>query len=266
MRPPWTDRCRGLRGFTLVEMILALGIFVLLAGAIFASVQAVTTASAVLGEEQVRARRLDAFLSWCRQGFRNLPARAEVLLRTRDTGAAGLAVDLLIRRAPGAFSLGEFDAQGPDLVLSALPDGRGGATLSVARYPGSWNLNEITQNLREEDWVPLLRDIRLLRWTFWDAVQEQFVEQWPEGRPRPELMRLELTLQTGEEYVAVFRLPPLEFRGDFSGEAENAQQQDGAENTPNDPNVPETLNAPPNPNVPPTISPGQGRNPRINVP
>lgn len=208
------------RGFTLVEMVLALTIFALLAGAVFSSVQAVTSASVVLGEEQVRARRLDAFLGWCRRGFRNLPARAEVVLRTRETGSAGLAVDLLIRRAPGAFALGEFDALGPDMVLSALPDGRGGATLSVARFPGSWRIEEISENLRPEDWVPLLRDVRLLRWTFWDPGQEEFVEQWPEGRPRPELIRLQMTLQTGEEYDAVFRPPRLEYRGDFSGDGD----------------------------------------------
>jgi hypothetical protein len=212
-------------------MVLALSIFALLAGAVFTSVQAVTSASAVLAEEQVRARRLDAFLGWCRRGFRNLPARAQIILRTRETGSAGLAVDLLIRRAPGAFALGEFDALGPDLVISALPDGRGGATLSVARYPGSWSTNDIAKNLQPDDWVPLLEEIRLLRWTFWDPGQEEFVEQWPDGRPKPELIRLQMTLQTGEEYDAVFRPPRLVFRGDFSGDGEGlGEETPGLEN------------------------------------
>jgi len=220
-------RKRGRGGFTLIEVILALGIFSLLAGALFFSVQAVTTANAVLGQEQMRARKVDAFLNWCRRGFRNLGPRSEIILRTRETGAAGLAVDLVIRRAPGAFSLGEFDAIGPDLVLSAIPDGKGSATLSVARFPGSWSLTESSERLRPEDWLPLLEGIRLLRWSFWNPPEQMFQDEWPEGRPLPEMMRLVMTLESGEEIEAVFRPPRLVSRGDASGEEEGQPQPEG---------------------------------------
>lgn len=217
------------RGFTLIEVILALGIFSLLATAVFFSVQAVTTASAVLGQEQMRSRKVDAFLNWCRRGFRSLGARSEIVLRTRDAGASGLAVELIIRRAPGAFSLGEFDAVGGDLILAARPDGRGGATLSVARFPGSWTLEESAEKLRDEDWVSLLEGVRLLRWTFWNPVEQEFQDQWQEGLPLPELLRLQLTLETGEEIEAVFRPPRLENRGDPSGTGETEPEQPGIE-------------------------------------
>jgi prepilin-type N-terminal cleavage/methylation domain-containing protein len=210
---------RGRRGFTLVEVILALGIFAVLAGAIFAAVQAVSNASAILGVEQLRARKTDALLSWMRQGFRALPARAEVVLRTRDSGAGGLAVELIIRRAPGAFGLGEFDAAGADLVLGAIPDGRGGATLQVARFPGTWTLDELSRNLRREDWLPLFEGIRTLRWSFWSPEEKRFFEEWPEGSGRPVLVRLQMTLASGEEIEAVFRPPNLVFRGE--GGADN---------------------------------------------
>jgi prepilin-type N-terminal cleavage/methylation domain-containing protein len=205
------------RAFTLIEVILALGIFSLLATALFFSVQAVTTASAVLGQEQMRSRKVDAFLNWCRRGFRNLGPRSEIILRTRETGNAGLAVELVIRRAPGAFSLGEFDALGADVILAAIPDGRGGAALSIARFPGSWSLQESAERLQPGDWLPMLDGIRLLRWGFWNPLEETFQEEWPEGRPLPELLRLQLTLDTGEEVEAVFRPPKLENRGDPSG-------------------------------------------------
>lgn len=211
------------QGFTLVEVILALGIFAVLAGAIFTAVQAVSNASAVLGVEQMRARKTDALLSWMRKGFRGLPARSEVILRTRDAGAGGRAVELVIRRAPGAFGLGEFDAVGADLVLGALPDGRGGATLHVARFPGAWTMEELSRNLRQEDWVPLFEGIRTLRWTFWSPEEERFLEEWPEGRGRPVLIRLQMTLESGEEVEAVFRPPNLVFRGDTSGLGEETE-------------------------------------------
>jgi len=219
------------RAFTLIEVILALGIFSLLAGALFFSVQAVTTASAVLGHEQMRSRKVDAFLNWCRRGFRNLGPRSEIILRTRETGAAGLAVEIIIRRAPGAFSLGEFDAVGGDLILAAIPDGRGGATVSVARFPGTWTLQESAEKLQAADWLPLLEGVRLLRWSFWNSLEEIFQEEWPEGRPLPELLRLEMTLDSGEEIEAVFRPPRLEKRGEPSeiddGEVTETQREEG---------------------------------------
>lgn len=212
-----------LRGFSLVEMILALGIFALLAGAVFISVQAITTASVTLAEEQMRARRMDAFLTWCRRGFRAVPPRALLILRTRDTGPAGLAVELILRRSPGAFSLGEWDARGPDLVLAALPDGKGTATLAIARFPGAWSLDDLGKNLRDQDWLPLLEGIRTLRWSFWDPVAAQFVEQWPPDTPLPELVRLQMRMATGEEVDSVFRIPRLTFRGQIP-EADNQDE------------------------------------------
>lgn len=231
---------RGLRasqGFTLVEVILALGIFAIIAGAIFVAVQAVSSASAVLGVEQLRARKTDALLSWMRQGFRGVPARGELILRTRDTGAGGRAVELIIRRAPGAFGLGEPDALGGDLVLGALPDGRGGATLHVARFPGSWSLQELSRNLRPEDWIPLYEDIRTLRWTFWVPEEQRFIEEWPEGRGRPELLRLQMTLASAEEIEAVFHLPNLVFRGGEAVAPDDSEDSE-AENDPPAPPAP----------------------------
>lgn len=202
-------------GFTLVEIIVALGIFSLLAGAIFFSVEAVTRASGVLTLEQVRSRKIDAFLQWCRRGFRALNARSEILLQTREYGSAGLAVDLIIRKAPGAFSLGDFDSRGPDLTISAVPDGRGGAEVCVARISSEPDLQKCFEQLRSEDWVKLLEDVRLLRWSFWIPEEEKFAEQWPAGRGLPRMLRLQMTLRSGEEIEAVFRTPRLVARGEM---------------------------------------------------
>ena len=223
---------RGLRAFTLIEVMLALAIFMILAGAVFFSVQSVTTASAVLGIEQLRSRKTDAFLSWCRRGFRSISGRSEIILRTRETGSAGLAVELIIRRAPGAFSLGEIDGAGGDVILGAIPDGKGGATLSVARFPGSWSLEDATKQLRNEDWFPLLENIRTLQWTFWNEPSGEFIEEQPAGSPMPELIRLRMTLESGEEIDSVFRPPRLVTRGQSPSEedeqsGENPEEGEG---------------------------------------
>lgn len=201
------SRCRS--GFTLVEVILAMLIFSLLAGAVFVSVSAVSNASAVLGVEQMNHRKLDAFVRWCRQGFQNISGQSELFLRTRDAGAAGRAVELVLRRAPGAFPLGEFDARGSDILLGAIPDGRGGAVFSVARLPGGLSGDAFDQELARAEWFPVLEGIRTLRWEFWNPAEEAFIEEWPEGRGLPERIRLRISLQDGNEVEATFRLPRL---------------------------------------------------------
>lgn len=213
--------------FTLIEIMLALAIFAVLAGAVFMSVQAVSNASAMLGVEQMRARKIDAFLSWCRRGFRSVSSRSEMTLRTRETGSAGLAVELILRRAPGAFPLGEADAAGGDLILAAIPDGRGTAVFSIARFPGTWSLEDTEKQLKPEDWFPLLEGIRTLQWGFWDNTSAEFVDMLPEGSPLPELVRLRMSLETGEEIEAVFRPPKLTPRGEWqrSDEAEDGENQ-----------------------------------------
>lgn len=197
------------QGFTLIEVMLALMIFTLLAGAVFTSVQAVSSASAVLGVEQLRARKIDAFLTWVRRGFRNLSGRSEVILRTRDSGGAGRAVELIIRRAPGAFSLGEFDANGGEVVLSAIPDGRGTATISVTRFPSSMSVSDSVKFLEKAEWLPLLEGVRTLQWTFWNPDEQKFIEEWTEGQPLPKLVHLKMGLDSGEIVEAVFRPPQL---------------------------------------------------------
>jgi prepilin-type N-terminal cleavage/methylation domain-containing protein len=209
-RSPLFVALRFRRGaFTLVEVLIALAIFAMLAGAIFISVSAVTKASGTLAVEQIQTRKLDAFISWCRKGFRNLSASSRVFVRTRDSGAAGRAVELILRNAPGAFSIGELDALGSDLVLSAVPDGKGAAVFSIARVPGGKSFLDFDRELARAEWLPVLDGIKTLRWTFWNPVDQKFVEEWQEGQGLPEMIRLDITLATGESLGATFRLPRL---------------------------------------------------------
>lgn len=196
-------------GFTLVEVILALLIFSFLVGAIFMSVSAVTNASAMLGDEQMRARKIDAFVRWVRSGFLNLSAASRIEIRTRDTGAAGLAIDLLIRDAPGCFPLGQFDAMGSDVILSTIPDGRGGAEFSLARLPSGLEEAEFDRAVEDAVWFPVMEGIRTLRWGFLNPATGEFEETWDRPEETPDIINLAITLATGEVVDSYFYLPRL---------------------------------------------------------
>lgn len=202
-------------GFTLVEVVLALMIFSFLVGAIFMSVAAVTNASAMLGDEQMRARKVDAFVRWVRSGFLNLSGDSSIEIQTRDTGAAGLAIDLVVRQAPGCFGLGEYDAVGGDVVLSTIPDGRGGADFSLARLPGGLEEAEFDRAIEDANWFPVMQGIRTLQWAFLNPVTGEFDETWDRPNETPEMIRLSFELVSGEALETLFFIPRLSEGTDF---------------------------------------------------
>lgn len=196
-------------GFTLFEVILASTIFVLLAGGIFFSVSTSMSAADELGRQQIEVRQGSAFIRFLRKGFLNLPVEAEIAVSTRTSGASGDAVDLIIRRAPGAFETGALEAQGGGIVLSTMPDGRGKSTFSLIRFPDKLGESDLTRYLDSVTWLPLLDNVEKLRWRFWDGDRREFVELWERKDTHPELIELTLQRAGDGEQTSFFRLPRL---------------------------------------------------------
>jgi general secretion pathway protein J len=195
-------------GFTLVEMLLAIAIFVLLVGAVYTVVSVAVTASSNLGEEQMEARKLGAFQDFLRRGFVNLPVEAEISLRARSRGSLGKGMELVIRPAAGAFEVGPASGQGSGVVLGTISD-KEGTQFSVARFPARLDQDALTQYLDKALWMPILSKVDSLRWRFWDKNLNQFVETWDKGQEHPEM--IELTMGVGGEppFTSIFRLPAL---------------------------------------------------------
>lgn len=199
----------NLRGFTLFEMILAATIFVILAGGIYFSISTSVSAANELGLEQVESRKNGSFARFIRSGFLNLPVEAEISVGTRNAGPQGNTVDLIIRRAPGAFTTGALDALGGGLALSALPDRKGKSTLSITRFPERLDEGELGKYLETALWLPLLENVETLRWRFWDENLSDWTELWERKDSHPQLIELTLIRAGEPEQVSVFRIPQL---------------------------------------------------------
>lgn len=213
-------KARG--GFTLLEVILAISIFVLLAGAIYFVVASSVRVGEMVGDHQITSREIDACERFLRDGFRNLPAAAQFEVGTRDLGQLGTAIDLVIWRAAGGFSIGNVDASGSSVVLSAVPDGRGKARLSLTRFAEKRPESELQAHLARAEWLPLLEDIDALRWRFRPPGVSGFVEIWTKGQGRPEFVELEISAAGMEAMTWVFYLPALRQLGN-SGNRTAAQ-------------------------------------------
>lgn len=205
---------RQLAAFTLVEIILAMGIFLLMAGGIYLAVSTSVRASAELGTAQMDARKFSSFIRFLREGFSNLPAEAELSLRSRDQGHRGRSVELLIRRAAGAFETGALESFGSGVVLGALPDGKGKSRFSLMRFSDTLSESDRDRFLDQAEWLPVLENVELVKWRFWNPQQNQYVETWEPGQGRPELVELTLQAVGDPAITCFFRLPQLAKQGE----------------------------------------------------
>lgn len=196
------------RGFTLFEMVVVLAIFVLLAGGIYATVNAAVRATATLTEENLQIQRLNAFVSLMRRTFHNLPANARFAGGVRAEGGDGFP-EITLRDAPGVFAWGLGGPSAGTALLTARPRLGGGRELSLMLLPGSLGEMERRDGLERGAWLRLLPDLREVKWRFYNLEQQEWVEQWLEGE-RPPLVELNLQL-LGEEVPRqfIFWLPPV---------------------------------------------------------
>ena len=199
---------KNARAFTLFEMVVVIAIFVLLAGGIYATVNAAVRATATLSEENLQIQRLNAFVSLLRRAFHNLPANAVFSGGVRSQDGDGFA-EIVLRDAPGVFAWGLGGPSSGTALLSARPRLGGGREISLMLLPGSLGEMERREALQDGKWLRLLPDLREVQWRFYDEAQQDYVDEWPEGA-RPPLIELNLTL-LGEEVPRkfVFWLPPV---------------------------------------------------------
>lgn len=200
---------RRKRGFTLFEVMIAMGILVFLVGGIYFSVSTAVSSSIQLATVQMEARQQNAFVRFLREGFLNLPAGAKIFLRTRDLGQRGRAVELLIERASGAFETGVLEAQGSGVVLAVIPDGKGAGHFSIQRFVSGLGENDRDRNLESGSWLRILEGITTVRWRFWDKREQRFVETWENPDERPAFVELTYAVGGEPETTSVFHLPAI---------------------------------------------------------
>jgi prepilin-type N-terminal cleavage/methylation domain-containing protein len=224
---------KNARAFTLFEMVVVIAIFVLLAGGIYATVNAAVRATATLSEENLQIQRLNAFVSLLRRTFHNLPANAVFSGGVRSQDGEGFA-EIVLRDAPGVFAWGLGGPSSGTALLSARPRLGGGREISLMLLPGSLGEMERREALQDGKWLRLLPDLREVQWRFYDEAQQDYVDEWPEGT-RPPLIELNLTL-LGEEVPRkfVFWLPPVK-EVDLTADQPPAEPQE-----PQPPEEPET--------------------------
>lgn len=192
-------------GFTLLEVVLSMGILALLAGSIYAISNSAITASRTTMEQQLTLRRVDAFLRVTRDAWLNLPGQATVSLEVVRGMGGDPEPRLTLGNVQGLFGLPSLG--GGSLVLAARPRPDGSRTFTMLRIPAKAGEREIASALSAPG-TPLLPGVRKPRWSFLSG--DSWKEEWPAGNPRPALVRLQFEINGIPDPVeAIFFVPPV---------------------------------------------------------
>lgn len=205
MRTSATGHRHHPNAFTLVEVVLAMGILALLASAVYAVTSSAIGASRAAMEQQLVLRRADAFLAVLRDAFLNLPREGSVSLEIGKSASGSPEPRLVLSKARNLFGLPSL--AGGSLVIAARPMADGSRVLTLLRIPPGLRDDQSDKALSARG-VPLLPGAISPQWGFFSA--GTWREEWPTGSPRPELVRLRVQLRELPDPIeTIFYLPPL---------------------------------------------------------
>jgi len=194
------------KAFTLIEVVVSMGILALLAASVYAIVRSAINASQAAMDQQLQLRRVDAFLRVTRDAFLNLPAEA-TLTYAIEKGSGGQPEQrLTIAKARGLFGIPSLG--GGSLVLAARPRSDGTRTITMLRIPPNAQPLDV-EHAMSAPGIPLLPGVIKPRWSFFS--DGNWAEEWTDDSHRPSLVRLQFEMNELPDPVdAIFFLPDVE--------------------------------------------------------
>lgn len=181
---------RRSRGFTLLEVTLAVAILGLMAVAIYRFVAANVTSVRVSNEVTALDQRYAGLQSLLTEEFQNLPPGQGTLLGEpyKFSGRSRDEITWICSAGPGLltrYAIGDYQVT---LRLRPIPQSNL-MELGVARQPNDKNQNSADSN---PAWVPLMEDLRSMEIRYFDPRLNAWVDRWTDSGTLPHLVRLTL--------------------------------------------------------------------------
>ena len=201
-------KIRG-RGFTLLEMMITLAIFILLAAAVFGLMTGVLQSTSTLQDNSNRRDQIEALGAYLKNQLGSMPATGTLASYQRGDGE-GLTQNGII-----------FGNNDRATAIDAKIQPNGYYALRLTSYSAGTGQGQpqdarqvLQQAVTTDDptltWAPLIGDIKTLAWKFQDFNVTQWVDLWG-GGTKPNLV--EFSLQTGGDLQPTtmdFWLPKIE--------------------------------------------------------
>jgi prepilin-type N-terminal cleavage/methylation domain-containing protein len=198
-------------GFTLLEMVITMVIFLLLAGAVFGIITGVLQSVSTLHENQNRRDEIAALNAFFKKELDDLSAQSSLASYKRNSeglvqngiilGEAGEAkgIDFKIQ-ANGYYTLRET-------TVTSIHDSH--PNEESATFTASLK-SHVTKDDGSLNWTPLIRDIKTATWKFHDPNTDLWLDQWDNAGAKPNLVELSLQLAGDLQPVTMdFWIPQL---------------------------------------------------------
>jgi prepilin-type N-terminal cleavage/methylation domain-containing protein len=184
-------RRAGTRGFTLMEMMVTLAIFILLAAAVFGIMTGVLQSTSTLQDNQNRRDDVEAFSAFLKKKLSELPSSGTVGSYLRGEGE-GLIQNGIIMGTTNVATAIDAKVQ-PNGYYSL----RLATFTTMAGQDQPQDARQVLQTAVTTDdptliWTPLMTDVKTLDWKFLDFNTTLWVDTW-NSTANPNL--LEFTMQ-----------------------------------------------------------------------
>ena len=197
--------------FTLMEMVIAMGVLGLLMAGIFGVAKSTMELSSDLAASQERAMMRQNLIDYLRRSFRSLPGNAEIRLENRSVSGTYIP-SLTIVNGGNSFSPG--DALPPETGLELTAEQRPGGYLRVLlRFLDDQQTLALRsgQNRRaskNDSPLTLMDQVSQFEWKFYDPQTQRWENVWKDAR-RPLMAEMVVQLDDGKSMRAVFWIPPI---------------------------------------------------------
>lgn len=170
-----SDRARA--GFTLIEMMITLVVFLLLAGTVFELMTTMLQSTATLEDNQGRTDQTTALYDYIKNKLTMMPARSTIASYARGDGEGLIQNGIIFGNTNLAMALdAKIQPNGLYLLrVVTYATTAGGQESQDARQT-------LTQAVTTDDptlsWTALVKDVKTLQWKFQDATLIQWDQTW----------------------------------------------------------------------------------------
>jgi prepilin-type N-terminal cleavage/methylation domain-containing protein len=194
------------RGFTLLEMMVTLAVFVLLSAAIFGIISGVLKSAASLQDNQNRADQVMALRTFMNRELTALPG-GSLLMSYRRGNGEGLDQNGILFGTSGFLTAIDAKLQPNGLYnlrMATFSDDQKG------QDPVTTFLNDINTDDASLSWRSLIRDVQHVDWKFQQLNNTEWADFWNNTTAKPNLV--EFTFQIAGELkpsTMDFWIPPI---------------------------------------------------------
>lgn len=233
-------------GFTLLELVLAIGILGLLMGTIFRLASGTIQATAAVITRQNEEITLDAFFTLMKRHFEGLPGNCVMELTSEEVGTGIYTSEMIFQNTPTAFNWGGV-AISAEATVIAVERGEGGLFNIVLHYYDEQILDD-EEDAAERDADPvasitLISGLGYVDWQVLDGRTMEWAYEWDLAGRLPMQIELRMAMGlNGEEIRRVFWIPPkqnpVSRMRQLESSARNSLGDEGSGGEPSLPEIP----------------------------